>query len=103
MESRKELINRYRELRELVSRVLAEWDPYCLTSEGGPVDEFEMEVSQLLPLLRDARSPYETANAISVVFSAAFEAQHFTPENCAVVANRLYSELVSHGFAAKGQ
>jgi hypothetical protein len=89
----------YRELAEDVSRVLAEWDPYCLVESGAPRSEFDSEAIQLLPGLAAARSPADVVADVSRVFSRAFGPDGFSPEACQALGERLYAKL--HSRAAE--
>jgi hypothetical protein len=101
----KRVINRvgkeqHTELIALVASVVAEWDPYALLTIGSPKDEFDAEVAAIARQLPRIRSAIDAAHVISRVFSSSFEPDKFVPQACALVGNRLFTELRRHGFVA---
>ena len=82
-----------------VRGIITAWDPYELIAGGAPTDEFDGEISALLPLLRNAHSSDDASLAVSKVFSKAFHPHDFVPEKCAMVGEQLYRALVKSGFA----
>ena len=86
----------------VVKTVIDEWDPYALLAQGAPADEFNREVAALVPHIRHIRGIEDAAQAVSHVFSAAFEAQDFGVEACRPVGSRLFDALVTAGFLPSG-
>jgi len=91
---------KHRELLSLVARVVAEWDPYALLAGGSPHDEFASEIASVVSQVSRIKSATDAAHVISRVFSSSFEPCLFTPEACAQVGERLFSELQAHGLAS---
>ena len=91
---------RYRELLDLISRVIADWDPHALRAAGAPRDEFDAEVARIATAVSRVQSAEEAANVVSRVFSSSFTPQSCTPEACARVGQTLFTELQAHGFVA---
>jgi hypothetical protein len=82
----------------VVKRVIDEWDPYSLLAQGAPRDEFEAEVAAIARLIPTMHSRDAAAQAVSGVFSAAFEAKYFGLEACRRVGARLFDALRSDGL-----
>jgi uncharacterized protein DUF1871 len=76
---------------------VAQWDPFSLLAGGAPADEYDLEISSLMPKLRNARSSSDVASAIAEVFGASFGAS-IGPDECANVAAGIYARLDSAGF-----
>jgi hypothetical protein len=89
-----------KELAALVTRVVAEWDPYALLSNGSPNDEFDGEVASIVRQCSRIKSSTDAAHVISRVFASSFEPELFTAEACAQVGSRLFAELRTHGFVS---
>ena len=81
-----------------VGSVIRAWDPYSLLASGAPADEFDAEITRLVPRIRHIHSPADAATEISSVFSAAFEPEYFTPQACAEVGTRLFERLQEAGL-----
>ena len=81
----------------VVRRVIDEWDPYGLLADGAPADEWDREIVLVVARIPRIASEEDAAHAISRVFSEAFQARGFTPEDCADVGRRLYQTLVAEG------
>ena len=90
----------HRELLTVVTRVIAEWDPYALLAGGAPRDEFDAEIASVATQVPRIKSATDAAYIVSRVFSSSFEPAPFTPEACAQVGKRLFAELQAHGFVA---
>ena len=76
----------------VVASVINAWDPYSLIEGGSPSDEFEAEVAELVPRIRQIHSEADAAREIASAFANAFDSS-FTPEACASVGAQLYSRL----------
>jgi hypothetical protein len=90
----------HRELLALVTRVIAEWDPYALLAGGAPRDEFDAEIASVVTQVPRIKSATDAADIVSRVFSSSFEPDLFTPEACAQVGKRLFAELRARRFVA---
>ena len=77
----------------VVGAVLNDWDPYDLISGGAPSDEFESEISAVVSQIPRIKGPNDAANAVSRVFSSAFDNETFAPENCTDIGIRLHAAL----------
>ena len=77
----------------VVRAVITEWDPYALLRDGAPPNEFDAETAEVTARLATIRNADDAARVISTVFSAAFEAQPFSPKDCSEVGEKLYSRL----------
>lgn len=87
----------YDRVRAVVARVIHDWDPYGLLELGAPADEFDAEITAVLSQVPRIRSADDAAGVISEVFTAAFEPNGFTPEDCADVGRRLFRALREAG------
>ena len=58
-----------------VSRLLREADPIRLIARGAPDDEYDPEVSTILPRLREARSPDDVQRIVNEEFAHWFTAE----------------------------
>jgi hypothetical protein len=77
---------------------IAQWDPLALLSGGAPADEYDLEVSSLVPKLRDARTASDVARVISKVFGDGFGETSLDPDDCAKVGAAIYLRLRSAGL-----
>jgi hypothetical protein len=87
---------RYQELFALVGEVIRDWDPYELIAGGSPIDEFDSEISSVTAQVSRIKSATDAIRTISCVFSSSFEPQHFTPEACRTVGEKLFLKLQAH-------
>ena len=83
----------------IVASVVCSWDPYSLINSGAPIDEFDSEIAQVVALVPSISSPSAAAAALSAVFSAAFEPELFSPAQCSVPGQELFSKLAAAGLA----
>jgi hypothetical protein len=58
-----------------VSRLLREADPIRLIAIGAPDDEYDIEVSTILPRLREAKSPRDVQRIVHEEFVHWFSAE----------------------------
>ena len=77
---------------------IAQWDPLALLSGGAPADEYDSEVSSLVPKLRDARTASDVSLAISQVFGDGFGDASLGPGDCAKVGAAIFIQLRSAGL-----
>jgi hypothetical protein len=77
---------------------IAHWDPFALLAGGAPPDEYNAEVSSLVPKLSGARSGDDVARAIEEVFGSGFGRDQVYPGNCAKVAAIVYAQLKAAGL-----
>jgi len=89
----KALKQSYREIVEIVTTVVNEWDPYDLISAGAPDNEFSHEVTQIVAKINTINTPIALAGVISSVFSKELESESFSIEECMPVASRLFTAL----------
>ena len=82
----------------IVREVIGSWDPYAMIANGSPLDEFDEEVARITAQVPHFHSPTDAANAISAVFSQAFDSVGFTAADCQVVGANLYDRLANAGF-----
>jgi len=90
----------YKDALHVVGDVVRAWDPYALLAEGAPEDEFDAEIAQLVTHVPRMHSAADAAQAISAVFSKAFEPQLFSPAACATPGADLFDRLVDAGLVA---
>jgi len=83
----------------IVASVVREWDPYALLAAGAPPDEFEAEIAKVVTYVPHIRNAHDATQALSSVFSAAFEPHLFTPAACAQQGTVLFARLVAAGLA----
>jgi Domain of unknown function (DUF1871) len=77
---------------------IAQWDPFALLAGGAPADEYDLEISKLVPKIRDARASSDVAIAISAIFGDSFgHALHRSGESINVAAE-IYNRLRSAGL-----
>ena len=92
----------YEKALVIVGSVVRAWDPYCLLEGGAPSDEFDAEIAQLVThILPRISTPADAAQAISTVFSAAFEPVLFTPAQCTEPGQELFARLVEAGLVSR--
>lgn len=96
--SQKELWRSYKEIIEVVTTVVNEWDPYDLINAGAPENEFVHEVAQIAAKIHEINTPTELAEVISKVFSIGFGPQYFSVSACMQVASQLFADLQTHGL-----
>jgi Domain of unknown function (DUF1871) len=83
---------------QVVGSVVREWDPYSLLADGAPEDEYESGIALVVAQIPRIKTEMQAALALSRVFSSAFEAEQFTPEQCAEAGKKLYAALSANGF-----
>ncbi len=88
----------YKRALHVVGSVVREWDPYSLIAGGAPPDEFDSEIAGVVAQIPRIKTKKEAVLALSRVFSSAFEAERFTPENCAEAGEKLFAALSENGF-----
>jgi hypothetical protein len=88
--------------REIVGSVVREWDPYGLLACGAPADEFDSEIAAVVTQIPRIKTEKEAVLALSRVFSSAFEAERFTPEDCTTAGKKLFAVLSASGLLVEG-
>ncbi len=79
----------------LVREVIHQWDPYDLMSGGAPKSEFDNEIARILTYIPKIKTESDAAQAISEVFTTAFEPKGFSLSDCAEVGRRLFASLTA--------
>jgi Domain of unknown function (DUF1871) len=90
----------YKRAIQVVREVVHRWDPYGLLAGGCPPDEFDQEIAAVVAQIPRIRSRADAAHALSRVFSSAFEAGQFRPEDCAGPGAELYEALSAAALLA---
>ena len=80
----KELKELYLHQKNELIKILNQWDPYALVSQGAP------EAALILSQLNKTQSIEEITTLVSNVFTDQFEDKVFDSENCTVVADKIY-------------
>jgi len=88
----------YREIIEVITTVINEWDPYDLISSGAPDNEFAPEVEKIVAKIHKIRTPGALAEVISGAFSKGFDSDSFSVEDCMQVSSRIFVELQNRGL-----
>ena len=88
----------YKLALQVVGTVIREWDPYRLLEVGCPNDEFAAEIASVISQIPRIKSAQDAANALSRVFSSAFEAENFEPLDCREAGTKLFEALSTHGL-----
>jgi hypothetical protein len=88
----------YKRALEVVGSVVREWDPYTLIGGGARADEFDSEIAAVVTQIPRIKTEKEAALALSRVFSSAFEAERFRPEECKEAGKKLFAALSANGF-----
>jgi hypothetical protein len=91
----------YERLLFAVRSVVHRWDPYGLLAGGAPQDEFDREIALIAARIRDIKTEKDAVQALSSVFTDAFEAETFTPELCSTPGKELFAALRNGGFLQK--
>ena len=86
---------------EAVREVVHRWDPYSLLAGGCLPVEFDREIAAVVAQIPRIRSQTDAANALSRVFSSAFEPGRFRPEDCAEAGAELFQALSSRMLLAR--
>jgi hypothetical protein len=86
---------------EVAKRVIDAWDPYALLAQGAPSDEFEGCAAKVVTYVPRIRTPEDATNALSRVFSEAFEPELFQPDHCREVGAALFSALAQAGLLSQ--
>jgi Domain of unknown function (DUF1871) len=93
----------YDRARDVVRAVIHEWDPYSLIDGCGcPKDEWDGEIARVVAEIPRIASESDATNAISRVFSAAFQPEGFSPSDCTNVGRKLFGALKESGVLASG-
>ena len=88
----------YGKTMQVIGGVIRKWDPYSLIAGGAPANEFDPQVSSLMTYVDKFRSREDVVNALSAVFSRAFDPAKFTPAYCAAPGSEIHEELIRHGL-----
>lgn len=73
MLSKRKLRLRYQSLHRGLSELLYRHDPVVLAAAGAPTDEYESEVSTIIPKLKDATGPDDVRRVVHQEFLRWFE------------------------------
>jgi hypothetical protein len=87
---------------QVVGGFVSEWDPCSLLSGGAPRDEYSAEVAKLVTHIPRITSPGAAAQALSVVFSQAFQPEGFSVIQCSEAGSLLYHRLSSAALLVRG-
>ena len=80
---------------EVVKTYIDQWDPYCLLSECGYLnDEFDIEYQMIADLINTDSCLEEINNAVSLAFSKMFDPQDFQLDQCKAVSEKIYKALL---------
>ena len=90
----------YKRALQVVGAVVREWDPYSLLAGGCPADEFDSEIASVVSQVPRIKSEKDATLALSRVFSSAFEAEQFSPANCAAAGTKLFAALSANGLVS---
>ena len=82
----------------ITKQVIDRWDPYALLASGAPSDEFASRAADVVRHIPAMRNSQDAAQAISEVFSDAFEPEHFQLAQCREVASELFEALRKAGL-----
>lgn len=97
---REEGQQRFRNLHATVSELLRQHDPLDLIASGAPNDEYEPEVSAIIPRLREARGNADVRALVHEEFVRWFDAETAgAPSRYEDLANRIWNAWVE--FRAK--
>lgn len=88
----------YKKALPIIGTVIRAWDPYSLLESGAPNDEFDFEIARIATHIPTIRSASDATQAISIVFSEAFEPENFTPDKCAQPGVELFTLLQKAGI-----
>ena len=86
----------YERAIEAVREVIRRWDPYGLLGSGCPPDEFDREIAAVVAQAPRIRSRADATQALSRVFSSAFDPERFWLEDCATAGAELFEVLSAH-------
>ncbi|MGZ3687308.1 MAG: hypothetical protein ACXVBW_03350 [Bdellovibrionota bacterium] len=89
---------KYSELADIVREVINKSDPYSLLAGGSPPDEFDSEISKIVPEAIKPSTNREFAAHIAKVFGDSFGHKDFTVENCLGMADEIRSKLKRKGL-----
>jgi hypothetical protein len=76
-----------------VREVIHRWDPYGLIKSGAPDDEWNSEIASVVAQIPHIKSENDAAQAISRVFSQAFQPEGFALPDCSDVGRQLLSAI----------
>jgi len=88
----------YKTALERVRLIIDEWDPYALLENGAPADEYESLAMSVVGKSSRAFSAEDVVQAVSSIFSGAFEPEHFQVEQCREVGLKVFAALQDEGF-----
>ena len=88
----------YKLALQIVGTVIREWDPYSLLAIGCPDDEFDAEIASVVTQIPRIKSAQDASNVLSRVFSSAFEAEKFRPDDSRDPGTKLFEALSTHGL-----
>ena len=88
--NKREAIHRYRDHYDGLNAIIVEWDPYHLSANGEPDDEFSNEVSRLLAALQHAASEADVIDALQKIFAESFSEHDFPRSSCEATGRRIF-------------
>lgn len=91
-EKRKEELGDRYQIYRIIKAEIDKWNPYSLLPDA-PHDEFDGESEELSRYIRFDSTVEQIAKSVSKVFSRAFEAPGFMPEDCIGVASEIKKGL----------
>lgn len=91
-EKRKEELGDRYQIYRIIKAEIDKWNPYSLLPDA-PHDEFDGESEELSRYIRFDSTVEQIAKSVSKVFSRAFEAPGFMPEDCIGVASEIKKSL----------
>jgi len=85
----------YEQALKIAGAFVFEWDPCGLLSGGAPQDEYSAEVAKLVTHIPRITSASTAAQALSAVFSQAFQLEGFSVAECSDAGAAFYNQLSS--------
>ena len=83
----------YKQVFDIVQRVILAWDPYALVSHGAPPNEFDQEVAQIVARVPKCRTESDVSRAVSEIFSQSFSPDDFSLDKCHDIGVSLFAVL----------
>ncbi|GAK04768.1 hypothetical protein JCM19037_3212 [Geomicrobium sp. JCM 19037] len=78
-----------------VKKIINEWDPQLLLLGGAPLDEYEVEIKQIIDQLEKTSDANHLANRIKQILDESFSDDHDW-NACVRVAHIIWQELSSN-------
>lgn len=91
--SNKTLKNNFKTTIKIITKIVNEWDPYCLLESGAPIDEFSSEINSIACQIKPNQTIDELSKIVLNVFGSAFGYEDFKIDECKKIAEKIINVI----------